>query len=127
MKKIITLLFGMAMLTSVFAQFDQQDMYQNNKNVAANDFRKHDKDNDRYGRYYFTPKERDFQIAQIKREYDYKIQAVKNKHFMGWYQKKRQIDFLQDQREKEIRMVWAKFNDRRNKFGDHDRRDRRNW
>jgi hypothetical protein len=130
MKKMFTLLFSLAMLTSAFAQYDPKDDWNRNKGdgYSKDDKHRHDNHDDRFnGGFYFSPRERDMQIEQINREYDYKIQSVKNKYFMSWYQKKRQIEFLKDQRDKEIRMVYARFNDRRNKYNDRDRRDRRNW
>lgn len=128
MKKIFTLLFTSAMLTSAFAQYDPNNNWdKNNKEDVYVKEGKHGHDDDRFkDRYYFTPRERDMEIAQINREYDYKIQSVKNKFFMSWYQKKRQIEFLKDQRENEIRRVYAKFNDRRNKFN-NGRRDKNDW
>ncbi len=130
MKKIITLLFTAALMTSAFAQYDpNNDWGKNNKDDGyANDGKhKHDDDNRYKGRYYFTPGERDMQIGQINREYDYRIQSVKNKFFMSWYQKKRQIEFLKDQRDSEIHRVYAKFNDPRNKYNHYGRRDKKDW
>ena len=130
MKKIFTLLFASVMLTSAFAQYDpNNDWGKNNKDdgYAKDGKHRHD-DDDRYkGGYSFTPRERDMQIDQINREYDYKIQSVKNKFFMSWYQKKRQIEFLKDQRDNELRRVYSKFNDRRNKCNDYGRRDKKDW
>jgi len=123
MKKIFTLLVvTTAMLGSAFAQYNGKDEKSWN-DVAANS--RFDKDNDKFngGKYYFTPKERDMQIAQVKREYDHKIQAVRSKFLMSTFQKKRQIEFLKDQREKEIARVIYKFNDRKNQYGDK----RKNW
>jgi len=126
MKKIFTLLFTSAMLTSAFAQYDQKDDWnKNNKDdvYARGDRHRHDNDDRFNGGYYFTAREKEMQIAQICRDYDYKIQAVKNKFFMSWYEKRRQIEFLKDQRDREIKCVNDKFYDRRNKFNDYDRRD----
>jgi hypothetical protein len=67
------------------------------------------------------------QIAQINREYDYKMQSVKNKPFMGWFQKKRIINNLEAQRDEEIAQVIQKFRSPKNKFDDYDRRDRKRW
>lgn len=130
MKKIFTLLFTAAILTSAFAQYDSKDEWGKNGNddvFAKNGNDKHDKDGGGYGSYYFTPRERDMQIAQINREYEYRIQSVRNKFFMSWYQKKCQIEVLKDQREREIRMVYAKFNDRRNRYNDRGYDKRKNW
>ena len=129
MKKILTLLLAAAMFSSAFAQYDPKDDWDKNNDgdVYAKDG-KHRHDDDRNkGGYYFTTRERDMQIEQINREYDYRIQSVKNKFFMSWYQKKRQIEFLKDQRDREINMVYARFNDRRNKYNNYGHRDKRDW
>lgn len=130
MRKIITLLFVSAMLTSAFAQYDPKNKWnKNNKDDSYSKDGKYDEGDDyRYkNSYYFTPRERDMEISRINREYDYRIQSVKNKYFMNWYQKKRQIEFLKDQREREIRRVYARFNDRRNKYHMHTRWDKKDW
>lgn len=70
------------------------------------------------------------EIARINREYDYKIQAVRNNFFMWRYEKERQIRFLQEQRQWEIRKVYATFNDHRgryNEYGDHDDHHNRHY
>ena len=131
MKKIFTLLFTAAMITSAFAQYDPKEEWnKNNKDdvYGREEKHRHDKDNGwlKEG-YYFTPGQRDMQIAQINREYEYRIEAVKNKFYMSWYQKRRQIGFLKDQRDNDIRMVYARFNDRRNKYYDRDRWNRKDW
>lgn len=123
MKISFTLLFFTALLSSAFAQYGAKNgggwdkgkyMYASNENLN------HGHDN--YGSYYFTPRERDMQIAQINREYDYKIRSVKNQYFVGWFQKKRQISIFENRRNNEISTVYAKFSERRNQFGD----DRKN-
>lgn len=119
MKKIFTLLFSTALLSTAFAQYGAktgQDWNKGKDVYAANDNRGHDHDN--YGGYYFTSRERDMQIAQINREYDSKIRSVRNQFFIGPFQKKRQISILENKRNNEISAVYAKFNDRRNQFGD---------
>lgn len=125
MKRIFTLLFSITLLSTAFAQYgpkDGQD-WNRDRDVHADN---HHRDQDRYGSYYFTPRERDMQVAQINREYDYKIRSVKNHFFLGWYQKKRQINYLENKRNSEINAVYAKFNDRRNRFN-HDRRYKNRW
>ena len=67
------------------------------------------------------------QINQVNREYDYKIQSVKSRYFMSWYQKKRIINNLEAQRDNEIHEVMHRFLSPKNKFGDYGRKDRRNW
>lgn len=137
MKKIFTLLFSTAMLSTAFAQYGQKpqrDFDKSNEVYAANtnqgfdrhpnDYGKYDNDFDRYGRgaYIFTAREKDMQIAQINREYAFKIQSVRNKFALGWMQKKRIIRNLEDQRDAESLQVMRKFNSPKNKFGDYDRK-----
>lgn len=142
MKKIFTLLFSIAMLSTAFAQYGQNgrrdkhdDVYVSNGNPG------YDKDYDRdrkedydldckgHGRggYIFNAREKDMQIAQINREYAFRIQSVKNKYVMSWYQKKRIIINLDDQRDEEIFQVMRKFNSPKNKFGDYGRRNDNRW
>ncbi len=157
MKKIFTLLFTTAMLSSAFAQYGQKDQRDQRDNDKSNDvyitndnqgynkynndydrddkgYDRHDKGYDRgydrgYGRgmYVFTAREKNMQIAQIIRVYDYRIQSVKNRFAMSWFQKKHIINNLETQREEEISQVIRKFRSPRNKFGDFGRRNDKHW
>lgn len=142
MKTIFTLLFSMAMFSTTFAQYGGQNGQwnkdKNNDVYASNDnrgFDHHDNggygpyNKGGYGSYVFTPRERDMEIAQINREFDCKIQSVKNKPFMAWYQKKRLINNLEAERDFEVSEVIRKFKSPRNKFGDfgYGRRDKKHW
>jgi hypothetical protein len=140
MKKIFTLLFAVGMFTLAQAQpgsrdnrqtdqrnnqqTDQRDYnngYGNEKDIAVN-HNPYDKD-DHYGNDRFSfERKRDMEIARINREYDYKIQKVRNNFFMWRYEKERQIRFLQEQRQREIRMVYVKFPDNRRRYDDHSNR-----
>jgi hypothetical protein len=132
MKKIITLMFTTMLFTASFAQYNSGKDWDkgNNRDIVRNDDRNgngYDRDDNKNfdHRDYYSKRERDMQIDRINREYDYKIQWVKNKFFMSRNQKERQICMLQDQRQAEIRRVMASFgggwnhNDR-----DHDAKDR---
>lgn len=125
MKKIFTLVFAIAMLSTAFAQHGQKgqrDRNDDRDDYAYND--KHDYDKRDHGHndwYVFTPRERDMQIAQINHEYDHKIDRVKQQYYGGWFHKSRQIRSLEDQRNSEVQAVIFKFNDRKNKFGDFGR------
>lgn len=139
MKKIFTLLVSTAMLGTAFAQYGQRDQKDNGRDdqvYASNSNRDNDRHDNVYGkdgrvyergRYVFTLREKNMQIEQIFREYNYRIQSVKNKPFMGWFQKKRLIDNLEAQRDAEICQVNERFNSPRNLFGDYGRHDRRRW
>ena len=127
MKKIFTLLVAVGFITAINAQTssrdrdnrdtrDQQtDQRVNNKDFNVGDGR-YDND-DRYnntGSYNGNIK---MQIAQVNRKYDFKIQKVKNDHFIRRNEKMRVIRSLEAQRQQEIRMLYA----RNNKKGQHDR------
>jgi len=134
MKKFFTLLFVTAMLSTAFAQNgqkgqkDQKDRNNDKDDYAYNDNHDYGKSGKwGPGSYVFTPRERDMEIAQINREYDYKIRSVKNQFYMSWFQKNRQIRFLEKQRDNEIHAVTQKFNDRKNKFGDFNRSKKDRW
>ena len=118
MKKIFTLLFAATLFTAANAQNGNRDSKQNDqrdnqsgygKPVATNNDR-YDKDDRRdYGKFSMERK-RDMQIAQINREYDYKIQKVKSSFFMNRFEKQREIRFLEDKRRMEIKKVYMQFN-----------------
>jgi hypothetical protein len=139
MKKIFTLLFATAMLSTAFAQYGQKDqrdrgrdddVYASNSNRDngrhENDYGKDERGYER-GAYVFTVREKNMQIEQIYRDYNYRIQTVKNKPFMAWFQKKRQIANLEAQRDAEICQVNNKFNSPKNQFGDNGRNDKKRW
>jgi hypothetical protein len=123
----------MAMLSTAFAQYGQNGQ-RNKVNTKENDvyvstgnhgYDKHDKV--LHGSYVFTAREKDMQIAKINREYDYKIQAVKNRMFIGWFAKMRQVRNLEAQRDEEIRQVMFKFNSPKNMFGDFGKKGKKRW
>jgi hypothetical protein len=59
------------------------------------------------------------EIAQINRDYDFKIQKVRNSFYIFRFEKERQIRSLQDQRQREIKMVYYKYSDRRDDRNNH--------
>lgn len=129
MKKIFTLLFATAMLSTAFAQYGQKGQGNKGNDVyASNDNRGFDKyDKGSYGAYIFTAREKDMEIARINREYDYKIRSVRAKLFISWFHKKRLINNLELQRDNEIHEVMHKFNSPKNKFGDYGHKDKKRW
>lgn len=58
------------------------------------------------------------QLAAIDREFDYKIQRVRNNFYMSRWEKQRQVRFLEMQRQQEIRRVYARFHYSRNRQDD---------
>jgi hypothetical protein len=130
MKKIFTLLVSVGVLSSVaFAQpgagkkNDRDNRYANSHNSKRDDRGFDNRKKDAF--YFFTPRERDMQIASINREYDYKLNAVRKKFYLFPGEKKKALRNLELQRKSEISWVVNKYNDPRNK-GD-DRSIGRNW
>lgn len=77
-------------------------------------------DHNRYGTYSFTERERNAQIQRIRFEYQSRIRDVQRNRFLRAGEKRRQIDRLEMQRNREIRMVNERYYDRRN-VGDNQR------
>ena len=86
-------------------QWDKNNIYSDGKDIAGN--------NDRYG-YGFYGGGMKMQIAQINRKYDLRIERVKNDFFMRRYEKMRTIRSLEDQRQQEIRMLYARSGNNKN-------------
>ena len=94
MKKIFTLLVSVTLFASAFAQYKTggDKDYGKGRDAVYSD--RYKKDNDRGGNYYsFSARERDMQIAQINRDYDYKIREVKSRWFMPRFKKEEMIDY----------------------------------
>lgn len=128
MKKIFTLLFATALLSTAFAQPGQRNRGNDKSNdiyVAGNNQGYGHDNHGIHGTYFFSPRERDMEIAHINRDYNYRIQAVHNQFFMSRYQKRLQIRKLDAQRDTEIHAVDHKFNDVRNQFGDFRKKDKK--
>ena len=127
MKKTFTLLSIAILLTSgLFAQQNGHRGYHDgndNDYAVNNDWRGR---GDRGG-YYFTDREKDMQIRSINREYNGKIQSVKHRWFTGRERKQQMIWSLEQQRQAEIRSVYARFNDPRNRYERQDNRRYKNW
>ncbi len=129
MKTIFTLLFATGLLTVAQAQDrrggsrhrDVQVTIQTDSrglnNWYTNDFYDHDrrfiKNNPAMERKMVR------RINAINREYDQKIQRVRNNFFMTRFEKQRKIRQLEQERQFEIRMAYAKF--RQDKYGRHGR------
>jgi hypothetical protein len=123
MKKLITLSAAVLFFTVAFAQYDKgnrkNDDGYNSKDVVYNDNR-YNHDDRRDDRYTFNNREKEMQIARINREYDRRIASVKHNWFMSRSKKNAVICSLEEQRNDEIRMVFARYNHRNNRFDDHD-------
>jgi hypothetical protein len=106
MKKIFTLLFALGMFAFVQAQPGRSvvKVSVNPHPVYNNDIRP--------GNRFADERYLKMEIANINRAYDFKIQRVQNNFFMKRGQKKREIRFLERQRNLEINRAYAKFYNR---------------
>ena len=129
MKRILAVLFSMASLT-VFAQSGQRQNYPNSSREEGRDVvlgqsnnkNVYDRDNDRHvynrgndrDRNSFTIRERNMQIERINRYFDIKIMEVNRNRYLRNSERKRQIRFLEIQRQQEIREVNQRLSNQRN-------------
>jgi hypothetical protein len=99
----------------------------NKGNVYTGDYdrsnRDYDRSDSRFGRRYneqysFTLRERDARIYQVNREYENKVNYIIYNRFMSNSSKRWELRKLENQREQQLRMVLARFNDNRNKWND---------
>ena len=137
MKKIFTLSVAVAMLAAAQAQNgsgngNRQNDQQRDQRDKSNGY---GKDNDHTAKNYPYDKDdrynngnaasernKGMRIAQVNREYQYKIQRVQSNRFMSRSEKKRQIRLLEAQRLQEIR--WINSESTRNRNNDrYDRND----
>lgn len=130
MKKIITL-FTAALLTAGFANAqtseDARDVILGKKKKTEQgqqdprDILGNRRSDDRTERYPSGSAEAERQ--RINREYDYKIQTIRNNNALSEEEKRRTIDYLNKEREKELRRVR---NDDRRYDDDRDDRNKKN-
>lgn len=125
MKKVFTLVLATALIASAQAQpgkHDNKDFKKEKHNsvdkwddddrsfVAVNV--RFDRDdfyrNDRFA----NDRKRDALVAKINREYDRRIQKVRNSFFLSRWEKQDRIYFLEKQRQQELREVYFKYNNR---------------
>ncbi|MGZ3845872.1 MAG: hypothetical protein ACXVBH_07435 [Flavisolibacter sp.] len=105
MKKVFALVFALGAMTAVFAQggYDHRNesrdviLGQQNRTVYDND---HD-----YHNGYYGTRDREEQIDRIRREYNWKIENVEHDRYLRRGEKRRQIRFLENEREARIRQV----------------------
>lgn len=124
MKKIFTLLVAVGMITLAQAQpgagKNSRDQRDHQSTVDKDYHGGYDKDG-RYNGIMSPAKQRDLAIARINREYDWKIEKVKDNFFKSRSQKKREIRFLNEQRKREIKRTYAEFSKERRR-GDYSNR-----
>jgi hypothetical protein len=112
MKKVFALALAIVAVTTVFAQrgYDHRDESRdivlgqpNNRNVYGNDRG--------YNNGNYSIRERDAQIQRITREYSRRIEAVKYDRYLRKAEKKRQIRFLENERDARVREVMRRYDD----------------
>ena len=110
MKKVFALVFALGAMTAVFAQggYDRRDESRDvilgqNRSVYDND---HGYNNNRgYNNGYYSTRDRDVQIDRIRREYDWRIQSVERDRYLRRAERRRQVRFLENERDAKIREV----------------------
>jgi|GEM_PF-2015437 len=133
MKKLFTLLFCTAVLTSAFAQTNRHDADDRNRNNNTdwntnNNQQVYQKDHDRddksgeYDRRYnnnnnsvnqnnnYRISQRDMQIQRITSQYDYRIQQVIYDRSLNRRQKEYTIRSLQAQKAQQINSIYSQYN-----------------
>jgi hypothetical protein len=148
MKKIITLLFCIGTLASASAQTPQEDARRvilgGGKNKKTDQDTRNSRDviiggdrrvNDEQGTAYPYPGNyptsgsRQAQIDQVNRDYDAKIQSIRNNPYLSAEEKERTIRQLNNDRNRVIRQINGKSSDKRDKRYDDDddyKKDKKN-
>ena len=86
--------------------YDYDDEYDYDNDIAVN---RRSYNSNRNGRSNFAlEREMKMQVARINRDYGYKMQQVRNSFSMGRNEKNRQLRYLEDQRQRQIRMLYAR-------------------
>jgi hypothetical protein len=142
MKKLFTLLFTFGCLTSVFAQYDNDNRgryYENGKSTAYDsrnyndNFSKPAPVQESYGRsfdkreyasndhryndaYSMNSRERDFRIQKVGHDYDFRINSVYANRYLRPSERDWQIQNLQKRKYDEWRSIEICFSDSRNRY-----------
>ena len=121
MKKVFALVFALGAMTAVFAQggYDRRDESRDvilgqQRSVYDDD---HGYRNDRgYNNGFYGTRDRDGQVDRIRREYNWKIENVEHDRYLRRGEKRRQIRFLESERDARIRQVMNsyRYQDNRN-------------
>jgi len=109
MKKLFMLVLAISAMTSVFAQrgYDRKD---ESRDVILGQQNRSVYNNNRGNDGYFSSRERDDQIERIDRNYSWRIQSVRNDRYLRNAEKKREIRFLESERDTKIREVVERYN-----------------
>ena len=116
MKKVFAMVIALGAMTAVFAQrgYDRRDesrdviLGQGNSNVYKGNSSVY---NDRgYNNGSYNIRERDEQIQRIRREYNWRIESVQRDRHLRKAEKKRQVRFLENEKNARIREVMDRYN-----------------
>ena len=123
MKKIFTLLFCTAILSSAFAQYDRHDrndqdnFYRDHDEYREHHDRDHDRDRRGFGSTYFVYQNNRYQFGQrealvqrVSYRYDYRVQQVINDWSLRPREKRYAIRNLRYQQAQEIANINAQYN-----------------
>ena len=116
MKKIFTLLVAIGMITFAQAQYGGGRNSRDHRNERSTGDKDYDygRDNDRRYNGILSPKKQlELAIDRINREYDWKIEKVKDNFFKSRSQKRREIRFLNEKRKREIKRTYYTFSKER--------------
>lgn len=105
MKKIFALVIALGTITAVFAQggHDRRE----SRDVVLGQPNRGVYNNDRGG--YYGVRDRDEQIQRIRREYNWKIESVEHNRYLRKAEKRRQIRFLENERDARVREVMMRY------------------
>ena len=126
MKKIFTLLLAVGLISMAQAQpgagKDSRNNRRHNQSTVDKDYDnrygdgrdvyadRNIHDNNRRHSGFMSPvRQRDLAVARFNQEYDWKIQKVRNNVYKSRSKKRRQIRFLNDQRQREISRIHHEF------------------
>lgn len=127
MKKIYTVLLSVGMLSLAQAQpgirdqrfpdrRDEQVFVDRTDDSRYDDYRDDIDHANRFGihdrfaeRRLMLERRKNMEIARIQQDYDFRIQLVSLNFFLSRWEKQRKIDLLEEQRRREIRMVYFKY------------------
>jgi hypothetical protein len=122
MKKIFALVVALGAMTAVFSQ-SRHDRRDESRDVILGQPNNGVYNNDRgYNNGYYSTRDRDEQIQRIRRQYAWRIESIEHDRYLRRAEKKRQIRFLENERDARIREVMNRYNNRNS--GYNNRRDR---
>ena len=127
MKKIFTLLLGIASISIASAQSHNQQRHENgnHRDIILGQSNVHKSNNASYGSYSFSSKEKDAQIKMIRKHFNQEIKSVKKQRHLRAAEKSRKVRQLELQRDAQIKKVQARFSSNKNRH--HDNRSGRKW